>query len=202
MTTIALFHSVLGVRQGIHDAADIFRYAGHDVHVIDQYEGKVFDDYDEAGAHAAAIGYPDLMQAAISAVTALPLPLVAAGFSNGAGHAEYVTAALGGKAAGLLGSLQFSGALPLDELGLGEWPADTPVQLHYAADDPFRDEEWITPFVAAVEASGSACEQYLEYPVAGHLFTDKSMTAEFDPDAAGEAFARALEFVERLGRTA
>jgi len=48
MTTIALFHSVLGVRPGVLDAAEMLRSHGHTVHVVDQYDGRVFDDYDTA----------------------------------------------------------------------------------------------------------------------------------------------------------
>jgi len=58
MTNIALFHSVLGVRPGVAAAADRLRAAGHDVLVVDQYEGRVFDDYDEADEFAQAIGCP------------------------------------------------------------------------------------------------------------------------------------------------
>ena len=47
MTTFALVHSVLGVRPGVALAADRLRAAGHDVLVVDQYKGRVFDDYDE-----------------------------------------------------------------------------------------------------------------------------------------------------------
>jgi dienelactone hydrolase len=58
MSTIALFHSVLGVRSGIRVAADRLRAAGHDVLVVDQYDGRVFDDYGEAGEFAQSIGSP------------------------------------------------------------------------------------------------------------------------------------------------
>ena len=36
MAQVALFHSVLGVRPGIHEAATRLRAAGHDVLVVDQ----------------------------------------------------------------------------------------------------------------------------------------------------------------------
>lgn len=49
MTDIALFHSVLGVRPGVEDAAERLPAAGHDVLVVDQYQGRVFDDHEEAG---------------------------------------------------------------------------------------------------------------------------------------------------------
>jgi dienelactone hydrolase len=90
MVRIALFHSVLGVRPGVHDAADRFRRSGHDVTVVDQYEGRVFDDYAEASRFAESIGYPILMRRAEEAVKDLPDGFVAAGFSNGGGMAEYV----------------------------------------------------------------------------------------------------------------
>lgn len=72
MTDIALFHSVLGVRPGIRDAAERLRAEGHKVVVVDQYDGRVFDDYDEAGEFAQSIGYPTLMGLAEEAVHGLP----------------------------------------------------------------------------------------------------------------------------------
>ena len=90
MASIALFHSVLGVRQGVLDAAGRLRAAGHDVRVVDQYGGRVFDHYEEASAFAESIGYPVLMQRASDAVQDLPDGFVVAGFSNGGGMSEYV----------------------------------------------------------------------------------------------------------------
>jgi len=90
MTDIALFHSVLGVRPGVSEAADRLRAEGHDVVVVDQYGGRVFDDYEEADEFAQAIGYPTLMGLAAEAVEGLPDGLIAAGFSNGGGMAEFV----------------------------------------------------------------------------------------------------------------
>ena len=64
MSKIALFHSVLGVRSGVVDAADRLRSEGHDVEIVDQYDGLVFDDYETASAYAADVGYPVLMERA------------------------------------------------------------------------------------------------------------------------------------------
>ena len=89
--------------------------------------------------------------------------------------------------------------MPLQEAGLTHWPAETPVQLHYAVDDPFRDEGWVTSFVEAVRASGSGLETFLDYPIAGHLFTDSSLAAEYDATSASLVFERALEFLCRAG---
>ncbi len=141
------------------------------------------------------------MRSALAAIADEPGPIVAAGFSNGAGMAEYVTAARGGRSGGVVASVQFSGALPLALLGIPAWPADTPAQVHYTVGDPFRSDEGIAPFVEAVHASGSTCEAYLSYPGDGHLFTDRSLSGEYDPAAAELAFARTLSFLARLDRS-
>ncbi|MDQ2849142.1 MAG: dienelactone hydrolase, partial [Actinomycetota bacterium] len=90
MADIVLFHSVLGVRPGIHEAAHRLRAEGHDVVVVDQYGGRVFDDYEEAGEFADSIGFPALMRIAEDAVNGVPDGFIAAGFSNGGGMAEFV----------------------------------------------------------------------------------------------------------------
>lgn len=199
MTRIALFHSVLGVRPGVLAAAEVFRSAGHQVQVVDQYAGRVFDDYAEADTYTAGIGYPALMQLALDGVADLALPFVAAGFSNGGGMAEFVATSLGGSAGGVAGCLQFSGALPLALLGSPGWPAATPVQLHYSTNDPFRNEEWVVAYLDDVRESGSALETFLDYPIAGHLFTDESMSDEYDAASANLLLHRALGFLERTG---
>jgi len=58
MTRIALFHSVLGLRPGVEAAAEVFRAAGHQVRVVDQYDGRVFSDYSEADAFAGTSPRP------------------------------------------------------------------------------------------------------------------------------------------------
>jgi dienelactone hydrolase len=138
------------------------------------------------------------MASALRAVADDAGPLVTAGFSNGAGLAGYVAAARGGPSGGVLGSLLFSGALPLEITGLARWPAATPVQLHYSVDDPFRNQGWVDQFVGDVRASGSPIETFLDYPIAGHLFTDASLPDEYDEASAALAFERALEFLDRV----
>jgi len=58
--------------------------------VVDQYDGRVFDDYDQAEPYAQSIGYPELMRRAAAAVEGLPDGFVVAGFSNGGGMSEYL----------------------------------------------------------------------------------------------------------------
>lgn len=191
MRQIALFHSVLGVRPGILAAAERLRDAGHEVQVIDQYDGRVFDDYDAASAHAETIGYPALMQRALTSVEDLNDGFVAAGFSNGAAMSEYVATQRG-----VAGVLMLSGALPLAMLGGETWPSGVPAQIHYTLGDPFRRQEGIDVITASIRAAGASLEQF-DYPGAGHLFTDPSLPAEHDPQATELLWQRVLAFLRR-----
>jgi dienelactone hydrolase len=194
MASVALFHSVLGVRPGVEDAATRLRDFGHEVRVIDQYDGRSFDDYVSAAAYAEQLGFPALMQAALDATADLPDGIVVAGFSNGAGMAEHV--ALHRRVAA---AVLFSGALPLDILGAGLWPAAVPVQLHYGVSDPNRNQDWVDQFLAAVRASGGGTE-FHEYALSGHLFTDASRTDEFDPEATEMLWNHVHDFLRKLPR--
>jgi dienelactone hydrolase len=189
MADIALLHSVLGVRPGIHDAARRLRDAGHDVLVVDQYDGRVFDDHAEAGAFSETLGYPELLRRGLAAVESLPDGFVAAGFSNGAAVAEYIATQRV-----CAGALLLSGALPLAMFGDGvRWRAGTPAQIHYAVDDPFRRQEWVDALVADISASGSPVE-LVDHPGTGHLFTDPSLPAEYDEQATTALWERAAAF--------
>ncbi len=199
---IVLFHSVLGVRRGVTDAADRLRAAGHTVHIPNLYaEGVVFDDYEEASAHVESIGsYAELLKRTREAVADLPKEVVYAGFSNGGASAEYLAATRPGAKAAML----FSAALPLEMLleidgdPSQPWPANVPVQLHYTVDDPFRDEPgMLDKFRQTVEASGSTFEFY-EYPGDGHLFTDATLPQEYDAEAAEQLWMRVLSFLSNL----
>lgn len=196
MAEIVLFHSILGVRPGVNDAAERFRSAGHTVHVADLYRGEVFDDYEAAEAYLEDIGGPaTLIERTDAAVANLPATLVYAGFSNGGASAIYLTASR----PGALGTLAFHSALPLEEIGMAPtWPASAPVQVHYAENDPWREQDWIDRYAATVRESGASYE-FHEYPgVTGHLFTDRSLPGEYDSAAAELLFERALAFVERV----
>ena len=190
MTQIALFHSVLGVRPGVLEAADRLRAAGHDVRVVDQYDGRVFDDYEEAGAYAESVGYPALMQQAADAVADLPDGFVVMGFSNGGGMAEFVATQRA-----VSGVVMLSGTLPLAMLGAEAWPAGVPAQIHYSTDDPMRFPEWLDDVVASIRAAGVELDLHDDYPNAGHLFTDPTLPDEYDAESAELLWKRVLSFV-------
>jgi dienelactone hydrolase len=188
MPQIALFHSVLGVRPGVLDAAGRLQAAGHEVTVVDQYEGRVFDDYAEASTYAASVGYPELMQRALAAVAPPQDGFIAAGFSNGGAMSEYV--ATQRRVAGVL---MLSGALPLDMLGAGGWPARVRAQIHYTLEDPFRQQAAVDSVVEAIRAAAGVVEVF-DYPGDGHLFTDASLPTEHNVANAQLLWQRVLAF--------
>lgn len=192
MTQVALFHSVLGVRPGVLDAADRLRKAGHEVLVVDQYEGRVFEDYPEAMTYAEGVGYPALMQQAVDAVADLPDGFVAAGFSNGGGMAVCVATQRA-----VSGVLMVAGAMPVGVLGPdARWPDGVPAQIHYTLTDPFRSQDEIDATVADVEAAQGAVEVF-DYPGSGHLFADPSLPAEYDPASADLLWERVIAFIQK-----
>lgn len=189
MTNVGIFHSVLGVRRGVRDAASRLEDAGYKVTVIDQYEGRAFDDYEQAGAFAAEIGFPALMQRAVEGVADIPDGFVALGFSNGGGMATYVaTQRRIGRA------VLCSGALPLERIQVKRWPSGVPVQLHYTVGDPFKTPGSVESVMASVNAAGESAE-YFQYPGNGHLFTDADRTDEFDPEASTQFWSNAIRFI-------
>ncbi len=194
MADIALFHSVLGTRPGFLDAAEMLRSHGHTVHVVDQYEGRVFDDYETAMEYMQGIGFPALMELALKATEGLPDGLVTMGFSNGARMAEYVA----GSRPGVSGVVMSGGAIDPNELGI-TWPRGVHGQVHTTVDDPWRDEG-IDAARSAAEGVGARVEVY-DYPGSGHLFADASKTDEFQPAEAELMWSRVLDFLRRVDQS-
>lgn len=193
MATLVLFHSALGLRPGVHAAADRLRGAGHVVHTPDYFDGEVFDDLDAGVAKRDALGYPEIMRRGLAAVENLPTALVVAGFSLGTGPAE--TVALGRP--GVRGAVLLHGALPVGEFGGHErWPAGVPVQVHWAAEDPWVDAQEVADLRADVEGAGGSFESFT-YPGDGHLFTDPDAD-EHDEAAAAALWERVLAFLARV----
>lgn len=176
----------------MYDAARRFTEAGHEVLLVDQYDGDVFDAYDDALDFATLIGYPELMRRALAATEGLRDGFAVAGFSNGAGMAEFIATR---RRVG--GVLMFSGALPLIALHEDTWPDGVPAQIHYTADDPFRTQQHIDSVASAVRAAGATIEVF-DYPGDGHLFTDASLIKEYDEASAELFWERVLSFCTRF----
>ena len=193
MTQVALFHPSFGVSPGVVDAAERLHADGHEVLVVDQYQGRVFDDYEEAGRFVDRLGFPELMRRAVDGCADLDDGFVAAGFSNGGGMAEWVATQ---RRVG--GVVMMSGALPVTQLGAEGWPAGVPAQIHYSVGDPRRVQDWLDETISQIRAAGAPVDFY-EYPGNGHLFTDPGRADEYDAEAAGQLWPRVLEFCRRNG---
>ncbi len=66
-------------------------------------------------------------------------------------------------------------------------------QIHYAVDDPFRQEKAVQALSDAIRRSGAQLE-VLDYPGTGHLFTDPARPDEYDADSAALLRDRVLAF--------
>ncbi len=195
MAEIVLFHSVLGPRAGVTDAADRLRAVGHTVHTPDLYRDEArFDAYDPAMAYQDALGFKELLRRAEADVALLPSGLVYMGFSAGGASAEWLAATR----PGALGCILLHAAVPVDALTGAPWPASVLVQVHFMRDDPFRDQAEIDGMAADVRAAGGRFELF-EYAGAGHLFTDPSLPAEYDSAATELLWGRVLALLGGLG---
>ena len=194
MADVVLFHSVLGPRAGVADAADRLRAAGHAVHTPDLYRGQArFDAYDPAMAYQDSIGFRELLRRGADDVAPLPARLVYMGFSAGGVPAAWLAATRPGALACIL----LHAALPLQAMGLDRWPATVPVQVHFMRDDPFRDQAEIDGMVADVRAAVAPFELF-DYAGTGHLFTDPSLPAEYDAAATETLWGRVLALLEGI----
>ncbi len=195
MAEMVLFHSALGLRPGVTAAADRLRAAGHTVHAPDYYDGEVFDDLEDGLRKRDELGYAEIARRAREAVAGLPAGLVFAGFSLGAVPAELLAAGR----PGALGAVLMHAAIPVEELGefgVERWPEGVPLQVHYAAEDPWVEVEEVAALGDAVGRAGAAFEEHT-YPGSGHLFADPDLP-EYDRSSSEAMWERVLAFLDRV----
>jgi dienelactone hydrolase len=188
MADVMLFHHAQGQTTGFHAFADDLRQAGHTVHTPDLFDGRSFDSIDAGVAHAAKIGFGEVIERGVRAAEGLSADLVYAGFSLGVLPAQK----LAQTRPGARGALLFYSCLPVSEFG-SAWPAGVPVQIHGMDADPyFVDEGDIDAARALVESTPDA-ELFL-YPGDQHYFADSSLPS-YRADAAALLRKRVLEFL-------
>jgi dienelactone hydrolase len=195
VSEVVLFHSALGLRPGVIAAAERLRAAGHTVHAPDYYDGEVFEDLDEGLRKRDALGYAEIVRRAKEAVVGLPAGLAFAGFSLGAVPAELLAAT----APGARGAVLMHAAIPVEgfgEFGVERWPEGVPVQVHYAAEDPWVEAEEVEALGEAVRGAGAAFEEHA-YPGSGHLFADPDLP-EYDRASSETMWRRVLTFLDRV----
>ena len=197
MAEVVLFHSVLGLRPGVIAAAERLRAAGHTLHTPDYYHGEVFDDLDDGMRKEAEIGYQEIARRARGSVAGLPERLVFCGFSLGAVHAEVLAASR----PGALGAVLMAGAVPVEALkeyfDVERWPEGVPLQVHYAADDPWVEpEKEVAPLGEDLRRARAAFEAH-SYPGSGHLFFDPDLP-EYDRSSSEAMWDRVLAFLDQI----
>ncbi|MFD0274507.1 dienelactone hydrolase family protein [Kitasatospora sp. NPDC127111] len=192
---ILLLHSVYGLRPAVHAAADRLRAAGHTVHTPDLFDGRTFEDVEEAMAYKEELGSDELLRRAVAAAAPLLTPgtgLVYAGFSLGGALAQNL--ALADEHA--RGLLLLHGTSDIRE----DAATSIPVQLHVAEPDPFESEDWLNAWYLRLRKAGADVEVH-RYHGAGHVFTDPDL-ADYDAEAAEQTWAVALDFLAELDEQA
>lgn len=188
MAEVLLFHHALGQTAGFHAFAEDLRRAGHTVHTPDLFEGRTFDAIAAGVAHAAEIGWGEVIERGVRAAEALPPELVYAGFSLGVLPAQQ----LAQTRAGARGALLFYSCVPVSEFGLS-WPTDVPVQIHGMDADPYFVGEGDIDAAREIVASAPHAELFL-YPGNEHYFADESLPS-YDAAAAVLLRERVLAFL-------
>jgi dienelactone hydrolase len=92
------------------------------------------------------------------------------------------------------------GAVPVEGLseyfGVDRWPEGVPVQVHYAAEDPWVEAEEVAALGDAVRGAGASFEEH-SYPGSGHLFADPDLP-EYDRASSEEMWELVLAFLDRI----
>jgi dienelactone hydrolase len=191
MTTIVLFHSVLGLRQVEMEAADRMRALGHNVVAPDLYAGLAANSVDEGFAIMRSVGWKTICRRAQNALDLAPDTAVLAGHSMGAG---------------VIGSTwpdrpMCDGVVLLH--GLADIPQNvrhgTPIVVHVAYPDPFAPPEEIATWTMTAKSVGLRAEIF-SYPAVGHFYTDRALP-DFDQSATEQTWERVLDFLSAFHRT-
>ncbi|WP_330181267.1 dienelactone hydrolase family protein [Nocardia sp. NBC_01503] len=186
MVTIALFHSVYGLRSVETEAGGRLRDLGHEVHVPDLYAGQVASTLEAGFALKDRIGWGTIVARALEALAGLPDTTVLAGFSMGCGIIEDVLPSRPAAAGVLL--IHALADIPLE--------THAGVQVHIAEPDVFVSAERLAAWRAAALRHGTAATVHT-YPGAGHFYTDNTLP-DFDPHANELTWQRTIEFLAHL----
>lgn len=190
MATVVLYHSAVGLTDGIRALAEALQGDGHQVRTPDLYGGRTAGSTAEGIAVRDEIGITTLLARAEAALLDLPGDLVLGGASMGVAPAQLLAA----QRPGTRGVLCLHGIAPPDELGLAAWPA-IPLQAHLSPGDPWVEETAVDALAAQLPAE---LLEVHRYPGTDHLFSDPSQP-DHAPTAAATLTERVREAVARWG---
>ena len=189
MTAVVLFHHTQGLTDGVRAFADDLRAAGHTVTVPDLFEGRTFPTVRAGMEHAEeVVGMDEVIARGVAAAAGLPTDVVYAGFSMGVLPAQK----LAQTRPGARGALLLFSAVPAS--AFGAWPDGVALQMHFAADDPWSNEEDL-PAARELARTVAGAELFV-YPGSGHLICDDSLD-DYDEAATQLILERAIGFLGR-----
>jgi dienelactone hydrolase len=185
LVTVALFHSMFGLRSVELTAAERLRAAGHRVVVPDLFSGAVAGHggapaIEDGLALMEDVGWDAIVGRAFAAVRDLPATTVLCGLSMGAG----VVGALWPERLDAAAAILVHAPTTVPR---GIRPG-TPVQVHVAVDDPFAPADQMVAFQDSAARAGAEAASFT-YPGAGHFFTDAE-SPDHDRSAADVAWRR------------
>lgn len=189
--TVALFHSMFGLRPVELAAAEHLRAAGHRVVSPDLFAGAVAAKHgslptlDDGFALMERIGWGTIMARARTAIDDLPADTVLGGFSMGAG----VVGSLWPDRLSAAAVFLLHATAPVPE-GV---PTGTPVQTHVADGDRFAPPDELALFRASAGRAGASLHIY---PGVGHFYSDPSL-----PDHDAIATERTWQHVHTMLKT-
>lgn len=192
MATIVLFHHVQGLTPGVQQMAAELRAAGHTVHPVDLFAGKLPKDVEAGIQLANKVGEDKIQQRVDKLFKNLPSELVYIGTSWGAALAQQCAQ----QRPGALAAVLLESFVDLDaEWSFGPWPEGVPVQIHGMDQDPFFAKEGDLEAAQRFASNeGAGLAELFTYPGDKHLFTDSSLPSH-DPQARALVMERIKKFL-------
>ena len=178
MSTIILFHHVLGLTPSVAAFADELRAAGHEVITPDLFEGRTFDDIPTGFAYFQELGDDEYLRRAEAAGSHMEGEVVVGGFSLGVVAAQHLLQTR----PGVVGAVLVHAFVDPSYVH-GEWPDGVPVHVFGMDEDPFLVGDGDLAAAQACQQLHPEVEIHL-YPGKGHLFAE-TLSDDYDEAAAG-----------------
>ncbi|MFZ9016484.1 MAG: alpha/beta fold hydrolase [Ilumatobacteraceae bacterium] len=173
---VVVLHHALGLTDGVLAFADDLRGRGLDVHAPDLFDGVTFTSVEDGVAHAAELGFDEVIRRGMASLDGLDTPVVVVGLSLGALPAQCAAQTSDQVSAAVLAGA----CIPLGEFA-DEWPASVGFEVHAAAADPVFDGDGDAD--AATEISSlTPGSHVVRRATGGHLFFEAGH-ADHDPVA-------------------
>lgn len=194
---VVLYHAWWGLNDDVKAFADRLAEAGFFVVAPDIYRGSITAEIEEAKQLTRSVDEADADAIALAAIDRLadrpdaPSRIGAVGFSFGAHWAMWSAAQRDAVGASVVYYGTTGGPF------LAE--AQSPVQGHFAADDPFEGPEDVAAFEGALRDAGRDVTIHT-YPATGHWFAEPSRDA-YQREASEQALERTVAFLREQLRS-